>query len=99
MRDHLEVLADWSDELAARLGRPVAEIRARGLSAHDFIPGRSVRLNFGDGSHAEFRHAFACVRREAARVAVFTEHCGYLEFALTPQAEVIETHEHVYRQA
>jgi len=97
MRKQREVLADWANDLSTRLGRSAEEIRGKGLSAYDFSPSQRVRLNFGDGSFAEFRYAFACIRRESAQVAIFTEHCGYLEFSLAPEMEVIETQDTFYR--
>lgn len=99
MRKRAEVLVDWIEDLAQKLDRPADEIRQRGLSAYDFSPSRSVRIEFGDGSTAEFRYAFACIRPQAARVAVFTEHCGYLEFDLVPDMAVIELFERHYRHA
>lgn len=85
-----EVVNVWAEHLATRLGRSADEIRNRGLSAYDFSAENYVKLNFGDGSVAEFKHAFACINREDSVVAVFAEHCGYLEFWLVPEMEVIE---------
>lgn len=97
MRKHTEVLADWAIDLSAKLGRPIDEIRSEGLSAYDFSPSQNVKINFGDGSLAEFRYAFACIREKESQVAIFTEHCGYLEFHLAPEMEVIEIKENFYR--
>jgi hypothetical protein len=91
------VVAEWVTELAERLQRPEDELRARGLSAYDFSSSRAVEIRFVDGSHAKFRYAFAIVSKSKERVAVFTEHCGYLEFPLTPELEVIEISENYYR--
>ena len=90
------VVNTWAEHLASRLERSADEIRNRGLSAYDF-PTNRVKLNFGDGSFAEFKYAFACINKEDAMVAVFTEHCGYLEFHLLPEMEVIEIQENYYR--
>jgi hypothetical protein len=97
MKEHSEVLADWATDLAVKLGRPVEGIQREGLSAYDFSPSQNVKINFGDGSSAEFRYAFACIRESASQVAVFTEHCGYLEFWLAQEMEVIEVKENYYR--
>lgn len=90
MRSRSEVISDWANELSEKLGRPAEEIRNRGLSVYDFQTSHRVRINFEDESFAEFRYAF-CLRKDKDRVlAVFTEHCGYLEFPLNAVAEVIE---------
>ena len=97
MRKPNEVIADWADALSRRLNRSVEEITSRGLSAYDFSPSRCVRLKYEDGSSAEFRCAFACISKETSRVAIFTEHCGYLEFRLLPEMAVVEVREDCYR--
>jgi hypothetical protein len=97
MRKHSEVLADWAADVSAKLGRSVEAIKNEGLSAYDFSPSQNVRINFGDGSFAEFKYAFACIREKESWVAVFTEHCGYMEFWLAPEMEVIEVKENYYR--
>jgi hypothetical protein len=97
MRKHTDVLADWAVDLSAKLGRSIDEIRRNGLSAYDFSTSQNVKINFGDGSSAEFRYAFACIREKESQVAIFTEHCGYLEFCLVPEMEVIEVKENYYR--
>ncbi|MDR2689694.1 MAG: hypothetical protein LBB76_08055 [Azoarcus sp.] len=97
MRKHAEILADWAPDLSLKLGRPVEVIRGKGLSAYDFPPSQRVRINFVDGSVAEFNYAFACIREKESQVAVFTEHCGYLEFWLEPEMEIVEIRENHYR--
>lgn len=42
--------------------------------------GRSVRLDFPDGSLALFRYAFHLEDHALREAAVFTEHCGYHYF-------------------
>jgi len=96
MRKQSEVINDWAADLATRLTRPADRIRGQGLSAADFPADSRVRIHFGEGSFAEFRHAFACIRRDVAWVAVFTEHCGYMEFPIAPDMEVIEIRETSY---
>ena len=97
MRKYSEVLVDWAADLSLKLGRPVEIIQKNGLSAYDFSPSQNVKINFGDGSFAEFRYAFVCIREKESRVAIFTEHCGYWEFPLVPEMEVIEIKENYYR--
>jgi hypothetical protein len=96
MIDAKSVLTEWAPELAKRLGRPEAEILAKGLSAYDFSSSRSIEIKFADGSHARFSFAFAIVSQERHAVAVFTEHCGYLVFPLLPEMQVIQVNEDVY---
>ena len=96
MRKDTAVLTDWASDLSVKLGRSVEAIQAEGLSAYDFSPSQIVKINFGDGSFAEFKYAFACIRKTESQVAVFTEHCGYLEFWLAPEMEVIEVKENYY---
>lgn len=97
MQKPSEVVNVWAEHLASRLGRSAVEIRNRGLSVYDFSAENNVKLNFGDGSVAEFKHAFACINKEGSMVAIFTEHCGYLEFGLVPEMEVIEVRETYFR--
>ena len=97
MRKHKEVLADWAEDLAKKLGRSQEEILSKGLSAYDFSPGSRVTVNFGEGSTAEFKLAFACINPKIEQVAIFTEHCGYLEFPLFEEMEVVEVTERYYR--
>jgi hypothetical protein len=97
MRTAKEMLHDWVDEVSNRLQRPADQIRERGLRATDFRSGSRVRITFCDGSSVDFRYAFACIRPASARVAVFTEHCGYHEFALSEDDQVVETTEVFYR--
>lgn len=62
------------------------------LSVYSFPPGRSVRLNFPDGSSAFFRFAFYLRDDALGEVAVFTEHCGYHYFpAGELEVEVLES--------
>ena len=51
------------------------------LEAGDFPPDKTVIVQFEDGSMMMFRYAFVLYRGQDARVAVFTEHCGYYFFS------------------
>lgn len=62
------------------------------LSAYDFPGGRSVRIDFPDGSFALFRYAFCLCDETLGEIAVFTEHCGYFFFpAEDLRVETLET--------
>jgi hypothetical protein len=63
-----------------------------GLSAANFPPGPSVVIRFPDGSHVQFRHAFAVPDEAGREVAVFTEHCGYHVFPVgEAEVEVVQS--------
>ena len=95
LRPWKEVLNDWSQELAARLGRPLSEIRAKGLGAEDFSPARSVEIRYPSGLTHRFSYAFAVVRPGGAEAAVFSEHAGYAEFDLVDDCVVVQIHEDI----
>jgi hypothetical protein len=97
--DATSVLLEWAPDLAKRLARSEAQIRAHGLTMDDFSPHRSVDLKFPDGSHARFLFAFAVASAERHAVAVFTEHYGSFIFRMLPEMPDIEVHEDVYIQA
>jgi hypothetical protein len=99
MIDATSVLLEWAPDLAKRLSRSEAEIRAKGLTADDFSPSHSVDLKFPDGSHARFLFAFAVASAERHAVAVFTEHYGSFIFRSLPEMSDIEVHEDVYIKA
>ncbi|MGI4885647.1 MAG: hypothetical protein ACRYFR_11870 [Janthinobacterium lividum] len=56
--------------------------RPEKLSASEFPSETTVSIQFEDGSHVKFRHAFVIEAPEFREVAVFTEHCGYHLFPL-----------------
>ena len=97
-RPHGDVLHDWAPELSKKLGRPVDDIRRSGLTAEDFSIADTVEVRHPDGSKAAFRFAFSLVRPRQCEAAVFSEHDGYLEFALVKDAVVADIHELIYRQ-
>ncbi len=97
MRLWKEVVTDWAGELSARLGRSKEELVNHGLCAADFPPTCCVEVRFADGSFAQFKFAFAVVSEKKNHVVVFTEHCGYFEFPLVPEMEVVQTGEDYYR--
>ena len=53
------------------------------LGASDFPVGKIVKLNFEDGSKAEFLYALVIEAPELGEVGIFTEHCGYHIFTLS----------------
>ena len=93
-----DVLHDWAPELSTKLGRPADDIRRSGLTADDFSIADMVEIRHPDGSKAAFRFAFSVVRPRQREAAVFSEHDGYVEFALVKDAVVADIHEHIYRQ-
>src|SRR5262245_47551805 len=97
--DATSVLLEWAPDLAKRLARSEAEIRANELTMDDFAPHRAIDLKFPDGSHARFLAAFAVANAERHSVAVFTEHYGSFIFRVLPAMPDIEVHEDVYIQA
>lgn len=50
------------------------------LAADEFQ--HTLKFEFGDGSNAQFRHAFYWTDKAINEIAVFTEHCGYHIFPL-----------------
>lgn len=90
------VIADWAPELSAKLGRPVDVILGRGLGAMDFSASSSVEIRDPGGMITRIRFAFALIRPEHSIVAVFSEHCGYLEFDLREDSVVAQIQEDIY---
>ena len=97
LRRQIDVLRDWATELSARLGRPVEEILANGLTAHDFSSDSSVEVRTDYGVRTRISLAFALIRPELGQAAVFSEHSGYVEFDLEPDTVVAEIVESIYR--
>lgn len=91
-----DVLSDWAPELSLKLGRPVDVILSRGLSAYDFNAAASVEIRDSAGMTTRVELAFAVIRPGQNLVAVFSEHCGYMEFDLLPDMVVAEIREEVY---
>ena len=80
--------ARWAVPLSEKTGRTVDELQTDGLFYTDF-PFEGVRIEYEDGSEVNYRSAFY-VRDKAlpARVAIFTEHCGYHEVLLWPDDQL-----------
>ena len=72
-----EIVQRWSSELSALLQRDIDET---GLHAGDFSDS-GVELRFFDGSIVKFQRALHV--KSGLLIAVFTEHCGYHEYALS----------------
>lgn len=77
-----QIISDWSEELATKLGRSAQELETRGLNASDFPISSCVKLLFPDGSKVHSQHAFYVTSELRSAIAVFTEHCGYHIFPL-----------------
>ena len=93
-----EVLRDWAPELSHRLKRSQKQILAAGLTADDFSPDESVEVRHPNRRTKRFSFAFALVRPGRKMAAVFSEHDGYREFDLVPDAIVASIRETIYRQ-
>jgi hypothetical protein len=91
-----EVLSDWASELSLKLGRPVEVILSRGLTGYDFSSAASVEIRDPAGMRTRVELAFAVIRPGQNLAAVFSEHCGYMEFDLLPDMVVAEIREEVY---
>ncbi|MDR2128338.1 MAG: hypothetical protein LBP52_04655 [Burkholderiaceae bacterium] len=96
LRTWQDIINDWAPELSAKLGRPVHEITSRGIGATDFSPFCFVEIREPCGKVTRFSLAFALIRPEQSVAAVFSEHCGYVEFDLLEDTAVVEIHEHFY---
>lgn len=77
----LKITAAWAEQLSVKLGRSVEDIRKHGLNAGDFPSDHELRVEFDDGSFAQFAYAFHVVSEDGYSVAIFTEHCGYYVFS------------------
>ncbi len=71
-----ELEREWSVELAKRFGQEVASFLASPTKFMQY-PIETVRVELMDGSHVEFKYAFALVSEDLKAIAVFTEHCGH----------------------
>lgn len=87
----VEFIDRWKVALSKHLGRSANQLIDHGLEATDF-PKTGVRIMFEDGSLVHFKRAFAIGLENLAdpkvvsgRVAIFSEHCGYHEFWISPQ--------------
>jgi len=90
------MIVDWATELSAKLGRPIDLILDKGLGALDFGAGSSVEIKDSRGMTTRVELAFAVIRPERNLAAVFSEHCGYLEFDLGEDSVVAEIREQIY---
>lgn len=90
-----EMIIEWAPDLAEKLGRPIGEIIEHGLSAYDF-PSGAVEIREPEDMVTRISSAFAVIRPKQHVVAVFSEHCGYLEFDLREDTVVAEITEKIY---
>lgn len=87
-----QILEEWAQEVASRVGRSVEDLQARGLGGNDFPLDHDLRVTLMDGSFVQFRYAFAVASDVKCAIAVFTEHCGYHIFP-SHEAVVSEVHD------
>ena len=85
-----EFIKRWKVGLSKHLGRSATQLIDHGLEATDF-PATGVRIVFEVGSLVHFKRSFAIGLENLAdpkvvngRVAIFSEHCGYHEFWVSP---------------
>ena len=71
-----ELEREWSVELAKHFGQDVESFLVDPTRFMQY-PIEVVRVELMDGSHVEFKYAFALVSEELRAIAVFTEHCGH----------------------
>ena len=80
-QERAEIVDRFANVLADRFGRSAEEVRDRGLGASNFSLTQSCRVQWRDGSNANFEHAFAVQDPERKRIGIFAEHCGYFDMA------------------
>lgn len=74
----------WLPLLAKATGRSLASLQTHG-PVFDPATAPGVRIDFADGSCADFKRAFYVAdEAEPLQIAVFTAHCGAHEFHLGP---------------
>ena len=71
-----QIEQDWGELLSSRFGCSVEEFRDSPEKFMTYKP-ETIRIDLMDGSHVEFKYAFAVVSEEFRAIAVFTEHCGH----------------------
>ena len=71
-----ELEREWSVDLAKRFGQDVESFLANPTRVMQY-PIDTVRVELMDGSHVEFKYAFALVSEHLKAITVFTEHCGH----------------------
>ncbi len=71
-------------------------LKSGGTSALDFGASSSVEIRGPGGMTIRIELAFALIRPDQNITAVFSEHCGYMEFDLMEDSVVAEIHEEIY---
>lgn len=85
---HVDLPERWKTKVREYL-RAKGETKYDTLGSSDFPADSVVRINFEDGSTAEFKYAFVMKAPEWREVAVFTEHCGYHLFTLYDELDLV----------
>ncbi|WP_133274001.1 hypothetical protein [Hymenobacter radiodurans] len=85
---HADLPERWKIKVREYL-TATGETNYENLSCHHFPTDSLVRINFEDGSTAEFKYAFVIKAPEWQELAVFTEHCGYHLFRLYDELDLI----------
>ena len=90
MRINQQLVEKYKALQAKKLGRDEESILLKGLKAGDFKAGQKVKIKVPGELDCSFYNAFSVIDESIARVAVFTEHCGYHEFYIHG-AKIIES--------
>ncbi len=79
----------WKDKLKNWLILQGQHQREK-LSANDFDAETVAKIEFEDGSYAQFNYPLVIEAPDLNEVGVFTEHCGYHIFSLGGATVVVE---------
>ena len=86
---HEDLPQRWKDKLKNWLISQKQHQREK-LSAKDFNAGKVAKIEFEDGSYAQFNYPLVIEAPELNEVGVFTEHCGYHIFNSGGATVVVE---------
>ena len=86
---HEDLPQRWKDKLQEWLISQGIHHRQK-LDAHHFDSETVAKIEFEDGSYAEFHYPLVIAAPELSEVGVFTEHCGYHIFSLGGATVVVK---------
>ena len=89
---HEDLPQRWKDRILRYL-RSKGETSTDRLSAGEFSTD-VAKIQFEDGSSAEFRFSVVIEASEFGEVGVFTEHCGYHIFNLAAVTVTVDKEAH-----
>ena len=79
--NHADLPQRWKERLVQWIREFSSDQRTE-LGASDFPSSYRIRIEFDDGSRAEFQYARLIEEPLFQEIGVFTEHCGYHIFPL-----------------